>query len=180
VSVKKLRHGHGIGAHPLHPKRQRAHAAHQEPGLERADDRAGVVAIHRNRLPHRSPLIAAGQDPGQNIGVPVDRLARRMHHDIGAVIKRAHQNRRGGCGIHHQNRPRLMGKPGSGGDINHLEPGIGRRLDPDQIGRRATGLGQGGRGIVGRRHQRELEQLLYRDAFARRKPDGPSNTAGVL
>ena len=128
-----LRQRLGRAAGPLHAREQRAHAAHQQPGLGLAEDGAELGA---DRAQLRPVLVVARADQraGDDVGMAVEVLGRRMHDDVGAVLDRPRQHRRRDRRIDRQQRAGLVRDLGRRGDVADRPGRVGRRLEPDQLG----------------------------------------------
>ena len=113
---------------------QRAHAAHQQIGLEGPEDGALPLADRDDPVPERVGL-RAGERAGDDVGMAVQHLRRRMHDDVGA------ERRAGGYGSARRwwNRPRAARRPHGRSRPRAAMSVIGPervrgRLDPDELG----------------------------------------------
>ncbi|CAN5818297.1 hypothetical protein BH11PSE3_BH11PSE3_37830 [soil metagenome] len=116
-----------------HPHMQGAHAAHQQPGIERAQHGADLRPHLADALPQRV-LLGGRQRAGHHVGMAVEILGAGMHHEVGAERQRPREDRRRDGRVHAQQRARGMGEVGDGGDVGDAPHRIARRLDPHQSG----------------------------------------------
>ncbi len=81
-------------------------------------------------------------DTPHHVGMAVQKLGGRMHHDICTQLQRSLQHGRGKGVIHYQQSTTLTGNFGHRCDINNPEHRVGRRLHPDHTGLRTNGCFQ--------------------------------------
>ena len=145
-----------------HTQIERAHAAQQEPRLERPQDRA-VAAPDLADLPPRRILVRGHQRAGDDIAVPVQIFARRVQHKVGAVRDGAGEHRRGDGGIDEYPGAARVRPRRHRGDVGHLPGRVGRGFDPHQLG---------AAGPHGAAHRLGVEhgQELHRRAAGARHP----------
>ncbi len=102
-----------------------------EPGLHgpgnRTDDLAPApYGGHR-------PGIAAGHVAQQDVAVAGELLGAAGHREVGAERQRALTQRRGERVVHGDQGATRVGRLGESPDVAHVEPRVGRRLDPQQL-----------------------------------------------
>ena len=112
---------------------QRAHAAHQEIGLERAEDRALPFADGAIRVQNSSSF-APASTPATTSEWPLSTLvAACMTMSAPRVSGRVWIGRGGGR-IDRETRAGLMGDLGGARDIGDRPKRVRGRLDPDELG----------------------------------------------
>ena len=112
---------------------QRAHAAEQQPRFERAQHGAAPAAHVADALPQL--IVARGRErAGDHVGMSVQVLGRRMHHDLRAELDRAREHRRRGRRIDRDDGADLAADLARCGNVGDVPGRICRRLDPDQPG----------------------------------------------
>ncbi len=133
-----------VGLGPLQPDGQRAQPTQREVGLQRPRHGAGEVAAQREAGAQRRG--AGDQHAHQQVGMPGEVLRRRVHDDVGAVLERAHHQRRRERRVDAGDRAHVVRRGDEGGQVGHAHQRIGHRLQPQQIGtgqRRDDGRGVG-------------------------------------
>ncbi len=146
-------------------------AAQQQPGLERAEQRAGIVAVGPDRRP---PLIDLLRDQRarEHVAVAVQVLGRRVHDEIGAERERAGQDRGRGGAVHGKESAGGVRDLGGARDVDDVEQGVGGRLDPDDrrlcLGNHALEAGRIG-----------AIEMVERDLPVRAEPGEPGERAVV-
>ena len=83
-----------VAACDVDAREQRAHAAREQPRLERADHAAELRAQRADALPQRR-VLARDQRAGDHVGMPVEILRGRVHDEVGAERERLRQH--GSC-----------------------------------------------------------------------------------
>ncbi len=73
----------------IEPQRERLGAAQQQVRIERAESRAFAVLDEVDLFGER--LVVDGDDAGEHVAVPAERLRRRMNNDICAERERVLQ-----------------------------------------------------------------------------------------
>ena len=76
--------------------------------------------------------------------VTTDPLGRRVDDDIGAVLERAVERRRGEGAVDHQRQARFLRHTGHGGNVKHIQTGVADDLAEDHAG---IGLDRGADGV---------------------------------
>ena len=174
VVGEEVEHGAGVGNVPLHAQRQRLHALDQvkralrgQHGAEVAqalgagagDEGRGAEVLGVGHA--RVAGIGLGQGRELVRGRPVevtriddetahgdavtaDPLGRRVDDDIGAVLERAVERRRGEGAVDHQRQARFLRHPSDGGDVEHVQTGVADDLAEDHAG---IGLDRGAYGV---------------------------------
>ena len=102
-----------------HAQRQRSQSAQQQPGLERAEQRAGVVAVGPDRRPPLVDLLRH-QNAREHVAVAVQVLGRRVHDQIGAERERAGQDRRRGGAVDGKEGAGAVRDLGGARDVDHV------------------------------------------------------------
>ena len=89
--------------------------------------------------------IRAGGDDGaeEHVAVAGEVLRHRVHDDVGAVLERALEQRGREGVVDDREDPALAGRREQRGQVGDLEQGVGRRLEPEQVG-----------AVEGREHRR--------------------------
>jgi hypothetical protein len=193
VPLERAGHAQRVRRVPLHPQRERLEALGQQPRVEGGDRRARVarevahVGDERPRPHHR----AAERAP-----LPVDELGGGVHHEVGAEVERPLQRGRAEAVVHREHHPARAAERAQRREVDHLEPGVRRRLDEDELRRRAErggprlqsrgGVHVGRRDPPARQHAREelvrrAEQRARRHHVVPRASSAPSvaNTAAI-
>ena len=126
----------GGRAVPLHPQRQGLEAAQRQERIERPLDAAhGILQIGQ---PLAQLLVRAdNRDTAHHVGMPVEILGGRVHHQVEAVFERVLHVGTGEGVVGRGQKPAPPRDHGDTFEIDQLEQRIGRRLDPDQPGIRA-------------------------------------------
>ena len=65
-----------------------------------------------------------------------------MDHDVGAIVDRAHQVRRGKGRVHGQGHPGIVGHVGHRSHVEHLDARVAERLGEHEAGLGSYGLGE--------------------------------------
>ena len=112
-----------------HPQRQRLDAAQDEPRVERAGHRAERVLQELQPLGDRR--VVRADEAADDVGVAADVLRRRVDDDVGAVLERALQVRRGEGVVDDEDRADGVRGVGGRADVDHVQRRVRRRLDPD-------------------------------------------------
>ena len=135
VRVRRQFHSqvHRRSGLPVCAQVQRAHAAHQQIGLERTQDAALHLADGLDALPERIFLLCR-EHTGDHIGMPVQDLGGSVHHHIRTECKRLCVNRRGAGGINGNLCTRLVGDLDCSHDVGDGPERVGGRFQPDQPG----------------------------------------------
>ena len=120
----------------FHAQRQRLEAAQREKAVERADDAAdGVLQIGQAFRQRRMARLAADNHrPADHVRMSVQILGRRVHDDVEAELERSLDPRAGKRIVGDRDQIALAGDLRDRGQIDQLEQGIARRLDPDHPG----------------------------------------------
>ena len=127
----------GRRAMALHPQRQRLEAAQRQERIERPLDAADRVLQEAEPLAQFA-VVADDRDAADHVGVAVEILGGRMHHQVEAVFERTlHDRDWRRCCRRRPDRPRRRAIVATRVEVDQLEQRIGRRLDPDQPGVRA-------------------------------------------
>lgn len=140
VLAQELRHLQCRFAVALDPQFQRLQAAQHQEGGERRQRRAGEVAqaLQADRV---DVLLAADHRAGEQVAVAAQVLGGRVQHDVGAVLQRPLQHRRGE-GVVDDGQEALAARDGrDGGNVDQPQVGVGRRLEIDRAGLGADGGG---------------------------------------
>ena len=112
-----------------HAQLQRLQALQHDPGVERAERRAGMLQKRMKLLDDE--VLGAEHDAAEAATLAVDMLGRGVEHDVGAHGQRLLQHRRGEDVVDDQPRAGGVAQVGDGLDVDELQRGIGRRLDED-------------------------------------------------
>ena len=153
--LQPLGDGLGAGAVGLHAHPEGFQALDEQPGVERAERRAGG-AQEADHLLHQ--LGGAGHHAAQAATLAVDVFGGRMNDDIGAQRQRLLQHRGAEAVVHREQRAVGVGHVGQCGDVHQLGQRVGRRFDDEQLGVRLAGRRPGIQ--VGQR------RVVHRDAEA--------------
>src|SRR5437773_3065982 len=133
LALEPLRELERIGAMPLHAQRERLETAQREKAVERADDATdGVLQISETLRERRAARFAADHDDAaDDVRMTVEIFGRGVHDDIetefqGTLYPGARKSTVG-------DRDQLLLARGVGhrDEVEQLESGIARRLDPD-------------------------------------------------
>ena len=131
MAVEALRDRQRVRARRRDAQMQRAHAAQQQPRLERSQHRAAAAAHVADALPQL--VVARGRErAGDHVGVAVQVLGRRVHDDLRAELERTRQHRRRRGRIDGDDGADLARDRARRGDVGDVPRRIRRRLDPDQ------------------------------------------------
>ena len=117
----------------LDPHEERTHAAQQQPGLERPQDRTRVAAPGADALPE-GILDGTNDRASQHVAVTVQVLAGRMHHQISAELQRTQQHRRRSRAVDGEAGPGRVRDVCRRGDVGHVPRRVRRAVEPDQPG----------------------------------------------
>ena len=120
-----------VAALALDAHEQRAHAAQQQPRLDRTEHGALVVAQLRERGP-RVVVRRGDERAGEHVGVAAEILRRRVHHEIGAERERPRVDRRRARRVDCEPRAARVRELGDRGDVGDVPRRVRRRLDPDE------------------------------------------------
>ena len=115
-----------------HAQVQRAHAAQQQPRLERAERAADLCTHGLHALPE-GVVLTRHQHAGDEIGVAVQVLGGRVHHEVGAELERPRQHRRRDGGVDRHARAGRVRECRGGRDVGDRPQRVGRRFDPHQL-----------------------------------------------
>jgi len=112
---------------------QGAHAAQQQPGLERARHAAHARARRPDLLP---ALVGCPrrQHARQQVAVPGEIFRGGVEDDVGAEFQRPKRHRRRRGGVHAENRAGVPRNPGGGAHVDHVPGRVHAGLDPDDRG----------------------------------------------
>ena len=134
--AQQLDHGGSAAGMGLHAQVERAQPAVYEEAVERARHGAGGVLDEAHAL---VPVGVAGDDrPAHHVGVAAEVLGGGVHDEIGPELQRPLVGRCGERVVDHDHG--VSARRDDGPDVDHVELGVGRRLDPDQAGLRADRL----------------------------------------
>ena len=159
VRLEEPRDRHGVGLVLPHPERKRLHPAHGEPAVHGARHRADGVLQEAEAL---RQVLAVGHDhAADHVRVPGQVLGGRVDHHVDAEAERLLEV---GAreGVVADGEPSVPA--GDGGhrlEVDELQRGVGRGLDPDAArpsGRRAGEVGRVGQVGVG-----EVEPVVAQD-----------------
>ena len=78
-------------------------------------------------------LAAVDQDAAQGDAVAADELGRRVHHDVRTEIDRPGQERGGEGAVDHERHADVVGEPGDGGNVQHVDARVADRLAEEQL-----------------------------------------------
>jgi hypothetical protein len=157
-----------------HPQRQGAHAAQQQPRVERAERGTGEQADVPDPV---QDLRRPGQHSGGHVGVAVEVLGRAVPDQIDAEVRRPLVQRSGEGVVRHGQHVVRAGQVRDGAQVGDLQQRIARRLHQDQAGPRGQRLRERRRvGLVhqGGRHaepRQQVQQHRRRTAVGGLLPD---------
>ncbi len=117
----------------FHARKQRAHAAQEQPGFERAQNATDLNPVVLD-APPEFVFCPRDERARDDVGMAVQVFGRRMHDEIGAVFDRAAQHRRGDRGIRRQPRAGCVRNLRHRGNIGDVPHGIAGCLDPHEFG----------------------------------------------
>ena len=124
----------------VHPQGECLQAADREPGGERV---RGDPEVHRAFPERPVRLVACGDDqPERDVVVAAQVLGGGVDHDVGTVLDRPAQQRRGEGVVHHARQPRRAAGLQQRGLVAHGDRGVGDRLQEQQPGPRPERSGQ--------------------------------------
>ena len=126
--------GRGLGLR-AHPHRQRLQPFQHDPGVERRHRRAGLADEARDVV--GDELLRAEDDAAEAAALAVDVLGGGIDHAVGAQFERALPQRRREHVVDDERRAAGVRDLGDLGDVEHIEIGIGRRLQEAGLGVRA-------------------------------------------
>ena len=137
---------------PLHAQRERLDSAQGEERIEGTRHAAHRVLQVGDAL-LESLVVPHDRSSADGIGVPVQVLRGRVHHDVEAVLERTlDEGRRKGV-VAHREQPVLAGDARHGPQVHQLQQRVGGCLHPQQARVRADGRLEGlGTGEV---HERD-------------------------
>ena len=131
----------------IHADGQRLQAAEREVGIERTGHAASRVLVELHGF---EQLISADDAAAHDIGVAAEVLRRAVNDEVGPERERLLKVRRGERVVDGELRAVLVRHLRDRGDVQNLQQGVGRRLDPDQLRlRRHQLLEAGGSRIIG-------------------------------
>ena len=139
MALEEVDDGLGVVTVALHPDGEGLESAQHQPRIERPRDSAHRVLVKGNSLRHVLTRGGLGSRPRHqrspdDIGVTAAVFRRRVHDDVGAQREGILQIGGGEGVVDGQQRSCLVGDLGDSGDVRNAEQGVGRRLDPDQLG----------------------------------------------
>ena len=123
----------------VHPHAEGLDTPQRQPGVERSGNAAGRVLVKLDRL---ELFASADHGAADQVGVTAQVLRRGVDDEVRAQRQRLLKIRRGERAVHREDRPVPVRQLGDGRDIQNLEQGVGRRLDPNQLGPRAHERGE--------------------------------------
>ena len=123
----RLRVGAGSGDAQV----QRSHPTQQQPCLERAQHGTAAPAHIADALPE-VVVLHARQRAGERVGMAIQILGRRMHHDSRAELDRPGEHRRCRGGVDGDECADVARDVARRGNVGDVPGRIRGRLDPDQ------------------------------------------------
>ena len=92
----------------------------------------------------REAIVAGHGDAADHVGVTVDELGRGVNDNVGAVVERRLEDGRHEGVIDDDERAGRVGNLGECGDVDQLQHGVCRRLEPEHLRVRAQVLAKRG------------------------------------
>eukprot|EP00966_Prymnesium_polylepis_P246124 5693057-Prymnesium_polylepis.1 len=129
--MQPIGHRDAILLLPLHAQAHRLEAAQAQPAVVRRQPAALRVLLKVDLVGELLP--ADGEDARRHVGVPRDKLGRGRHADVGAERERLLED---GCHhrvVDHRQRAPRTRDGGDARNVDHLHPGVGGRLHPDEL-----------------------------------------------
>ena len=118
----------------LHPRAERFDPPQHQPGIERRTGDAQRVDDVGNPLGMR--LVPRDDATADNVGMAVEVFRRRVHDDVDAELERPLQVGGEERVVGKRDQSGVAGDFAHGRQVDEIEQGIARRLDPDPFRRR--------------------------------------------
>ena len=131
MGFEQRHHLLGVGGVLAHAHAERLDAAKHEEAVHGAGDGADGVLQKVELL--GEAVVARYGNAADHVGVAVDELGRGVNDDVGAVVERRLKDGRHEGVVHHHERTGRVGNLSECGDIDQLQHGIGRRLEPEHL-----------------------------------------------
>jgi hypothetical protein len=142
------RDGLRVLAVALHPDRQGLQAAQDEPAVERAGD--GPERLLEEAEPVGDGRVVRRDEAADHVGVTAEVFRRGVEDEVGAQLEGLLEIRRGEGVVHDDYRPDGVCGLGRLADVDQVQEGVRRRLQPDDPGRLVEVVREAGRDLVGR------------------------------
>ncbi len=132
LMLQPLRQVQRVAAVAFHAQGQGFHAAQGEEGVERPGNRADRV-LQKTQALGQFRIVPDHRDATDHIGVAVQVLGGRVHHDVETQLQRALDPWAGKGVIGDTDNASRAADAGNGSQVNQAQQGIARGLDQDHF-----------------------------------------------